>query len=274
MQTDSGLLLYPARDGRGSHSRGTDRGRRITDEGIRKRTPLWGFPAAGLAILVLGVSLTAMFAGESAGSTKIYLAVARWELFDLGHVVSETALLSLVAAWAVTAVMLVWRKKVESLLRLIAGGAGSVLAYALSEVLKRAFTQTRPCTTQDVLAACPPAENWSYPSNHTVIAAALAISMILSVPVSAVFTVPLAFCAGAARVVAGHHYPHDVVAGVVLGISVTAAVVLVAAPLLQSRPVRSIASKCCEAVTEGRCSRSAERSGAATPDASSDAARQ
>lgn len=243
--------------------RATERSRRITDVGSRQRTPPWGFFAAGLAILVLGVSLTVMFAGESVGSTEIYLAVARWELFDLGHVVSEMALLSLVAAWAVTAVILLWRNRIDSLLRLIAGGAGSVLAYASSEALKRVFTQTRPCTTQDVLAACPPAENWSYPSNHTVIAAALAISMVLAVPVSAVFTVPLAFSAGAARVMAGHHYPHDVVAGVVLGISVTAAVVLVTAPLLQSRPVRSTASRCCDAVTGGRGSRSAEGSDAA-----------
>lgn len=239
MQTDSGLLSYPGRKGRGSHSRARDRSRRITEVGNRQQTPPWGSLAAGLAVLVLGVSLTVMFAEESAGSTGIYLAAARWELFELGHVVSEIALLSLVAAWVATAAILLRGKRIDSLLRLIAGGAGSVLAYASSEALKRVFTQTRPCTTQDVLAACPPAENWSYPSNHTVIAAALAMSMVLAVPFSAVFTVPLALLAGAARIVAGHHYPHDVVAGMVLGISVTAAVVLLTAPLLQSKWLRS-----------------------------------
>lgn len=208
--------------------------------GSRKPTSLWGFIAAALAVLVLGVSLTVMFAGESGGSTRLYLAVARWELFELGQVISEIALLSLVAAWMAAAAILLWRKRIETLFRLLAGGAGSVLAYASSEALKLVFTQTRPCTTQDVLAACPPAENWSYPSNHTVIAAALAISMVLAIPFSAVFTVPLAFFAGAARVLAGHHYPHDVIAGMILGISVTAAVVLVTSPLLQRQPARSM----------------------------------
>lgn len=185
----------------------------------------------GLLTLVVGLSLTALFSGGAELSTDLYLAAARTELFEAGYVISEVVLLTLVAAWGLTAMVLALRRSVRRLVLLVIGGVGAVVAYASSELLKLLIANIRPCNTYEVVvASCPSAENWSYPSNHTVIAWALAIALIVAVPRIGFLVVPAALLAGAARVFAGHHYPHDVLGGTVLGVSVTVALILLTAP--------------------------------------------
>lgn len=94
-----------------------------------------------------------------------------------------------------------------------------VVAFALDSVLKLLVHEARPCQTLRVstLEACPAPGDWSFPSNHSVIAAAAAVALFfVSRRLGAVAAV--AACAMAvSRVWIGVHYPHDVIAGVVVG---------------------------------------------------------
>ena len=113
-------------------------------------------------------------------------------------------------------------------------GAGMTTAYLISEVIKVAVNEERPCRALpgvEIAVACPSVGDWSFPSNHSVIAAGLAVGLALVAPRFALLTLPLAAVAGALRVVAGVHYPHDVLAGIVLGGTVTAATVIILTPL-------------------------------------------
>ncbi|GGM20405.1 phosphatase PAP2 family protein [Micromonospora yangpuensis] len=115
-----------------------------------------------------------------------------------------------------------------------------VLAYGCSEGLKVLVDQDRPCRALTDLAIvaeqCPPVGDWSFPSNHSTIAGALATAVVLlHRRIGWYAAVPLAALAAFSRVYVGVHYPHDVVAGVLLGTLVVAVV----APLL-ARPVSEV----------------------------------
>ena len=110
-------------------------------------------------------------------------------------------------------------------------GAATVAAYATSEALKLVVDEERPCRALGGLGRlgeCPAPGDWSFPSNHTVLAAALAVGLSVVWPRITGLAVPLAALVGLLRVAAGVHYPHDVLAGVILGGVAAAAVLLVA----------------------------------------------
>ncbi|GAB2625860.1 hypothetical protein GCM10027168_67010 [Streptomyces capparidis] len=112
-------------------------------------------------------------------------------------------------------------------------GVGAAAAYAVSEGVKLAVDEERPCRAVggvDPVAACPAAGDWSFPSNHATIAGALAVGLALAWPRLAAVTLPLGVLAAALRVLVGVHYPHDVLAGLALGAAVAAAVVTALLP--------------------------------------------
>jgi undecaprenyl-diphosphatase len=114
-----------------------------------------------------------------------------------------------------------------AVLTLVVTGA----AYALSEASKLVVDQDRPCralTGVEPISRCPDVGDWSFPSNHATIAAALGVGLAVVVPRLAPFTLPLAGLMALLRVVAGVHYPHDVLAGLILGGVLAAATVTVA----------------------------------------------
>ncbi|GJF24388.1 phosphatase PAP2 family protein [Streptomyces sp. HO565] len=94
-----------------------------------------------------------------------------------------------------------------------------VVAFGVDAVLKLLVREDRPCRSLRVttLEACPAPGDWSFPSNHAAIAAAAAVALLfVSRRLGAVAVV--ATCAMAAsRVWVGAHYPHDVLAGIVVG---------------------------------------------------------
>ncbi|MGY1722209.1 phosphatase PAP2 family protein [Blastococcus sp. SYSU DS0533] len=104
-----------------------------------------------------------------------------------------------------------------------------MLALAASGSLKVLTGQDRPCREVaglDAAVPCPPVGDWSLPSNHATLAAALATALIWSAPRWWPLVTPLALLVAPARVGLGVHYPHDVVDGLILGAVVGSALVL------------------------------------------------
>ncbi|MET7690505.1 phosphatase PAP2 family protein [Streptomyces sp. NPDC005483] len=93
-----------------------------------------------------------------------------------------------------------------------------VLAYGVDALVKLAVREDRPCQSLRVttLETCPAPGDWSFPSNHAAIAAAAVALLFVSRRLGAVAAVA-ALAMAVSRVWVGAHYPHDVVAGVLVG---------------------------------------------------------
>ncbi|WP_433284394.1 phosphatase PAP2 family protein [Micromonospora sp. CA-244673] len=106
----------------------------------------------------------------------------------------------------------------------LAAPVAVVCAYASSEGLKTLIAEDRPCRSPAdlviVAGHCPPAGDWSFPSNHATIAGALAAATLLLHRRIGLVAVPLAVLAAFSRTFVGVHYPHDVAAGLLLGVLV------------------------------------------------------
>ena len=118
-------------------------------------------------------------------------------------------------------------------LALLAPGV-TAAAYLLSELSKSFIHEDRPCRGLDaaaIIVDCPEVGDWSFPSNHSTIAAAAAIGLALAWRRSTPWVVAMAALMAFSRVFVGAHYPHDVLAGLALGAVVAWALVrLLAGP--------------------------------------------
>ncbi|SDJ58920.1 phosphatase PAP2 family protein [Nonomuraea jiangxiensis] len=139
-------------------------------------------------------------------------------LHTFAEVGTDAGLFVFAALFAVAALR-AWRAPARDLALVIAGPAGVVLAYLVSEALKTFVRQERPCRGGvETIAACPPPDDWSFPSNHSVIAAGAAGALVLAWRALAWVVLPLAALMAFSRVFVGVHYPHDVAAGFLLGV--------------------------------------------------------
>ncbi|WP_219825657.1 phosphatase PAP2 family protein [Nonomuraea typhae] len=114
-----------------------------------------------------------------------------------------------------------WRSRRASARELaigLVGPVGVVAAYVVSEIVKLLVREERPCRGIITVAACPPPGDWSFPSNHSVVAAGAAGALILAWRALAWVVLPLAAIMAFSRVFVGAHYPHDVAAGFALGL--------------------------------------------------------
>ncbi|MFI7005324.1 phosphatase PAP2 family protein [Streptomyces sp. NPDC050145] len=136
-------------------------------------------------------------------------AVTAWSAYGLG----VCAVLMLLGWWRA--------RRTSSTLAVtaLAVPAVVVLAFGVDMVVKSLVREDRPCQSLHVrtLEACPAVGDWSFPSNHAAIAAAAAVALLfVSRRLGAVAAV-VALAMAASRVWVGAHYPHDVLAGVVVG---------------------------------------------------------
>lgn len=106
-----------------------------------------------------------------------------------------------------------------------------VVAYLANDVIKSIFDEARPCqviTSPTTLQPCPGVGDWSFPSNHSAIAAAAAAAIFMIDRRLGALAILLALVMGFSRIWIGAHYPHDVVVGLVVGTVVAIPVMLLA----------------------------------------------
>ncbi|HEX4813184.1 MAG TPA: phosphatase PAP2 family protein [Nonomuraea sp.] len=146
------------------------------------------------------------------------LTTPAW-LHAFADVGTDAGLFVFAALFAVAALR-AWRGPARNLALVIAGPAGVVFAYVVSEGVKLLVREERPCRGGIVtIAECPPPDDWSFPSNHSVIAAGAAATLVLAWRALAWAAFPLAALMAFSRVFVGVHYPHDVAAGLLLGLT-------------------------------------------------------
>ncbi|MET9218889.1 phosphatase PAP2 family protein [Streptomyces sp. NPDC088197] len=95
-----------------------------------------------------------------------------------------------------------------------------VVAFLVNDGVKAVFDEQRPCQTLHTVTVetCPALGDWSFPSNHSAIAAAAAVGLLFADRrLGLRLAVPLALLMAASRVWIGVHYPHDVVVGLLVG---------------------------------------------------------
>ena len=188
------------------------------------------------AIICATVGALAGLSWSGTGLTGTHVVEATVEfgnsfgIAQMGDIAGEVGLLALLALTGI----IYWRSRrfLPAMSRLITGGIGVAVSYVTSELLKAAFKQQRPCAALPNLAIehCPPAGDWSLPSNHATIAFALTTAIALTAAAATAAALPLALLVISARVAAGEHYPHDVIDGALLGVLVTLTTTVLVTP--------------------------------------------
>jgi undecaprenyl-diphosphatase len=97
-------------------------------------------------------------------------------------------------------------------------GGGTLLAVLVNQPLVHHFHEARPYTAHHhLLVLASRSADYSFPSDHATMAGAVTAGLFLVSRRLGVIAMVAAFAMAATRVYIAAHYPHDVVAGLVLG---------------------------------------------------------
>ncbi|CAM4131957.1 phosphatase PAP2 family protein [Kibdelosporangium persicum] len=135
---------------------------------------------------------------------------------------------AIIGVFPVMFVVVWWRarhRQAAAMARAIAAPVLAVVAYVVSEVVKNIWQEDRPCRVLGDVATivtCPEFGDWSFPSNHATVAGAAAAGILWSSRNLGIVAAGLAVLAALSRVFVGAHYPHDVLAGLLLGVALAA----------------------------------------------------
>ncbi|MBR7830719.1 phosphatase PAP2 family protein [Actinospica sp. MGRD01-02] len=101
-------------------------------------------------------------------------------------------------------------------------GVGTLISIAGGLGLKQVFRENRPCQAIHVatVQACPGPTDYSFPSDHTTVAVALAVGLWIVSRRLGVIAAILAAIEGFSRIYLGQHYPHDVLGGAILSTAI------------------------------------------------------
>ncbi|QEU89920.1 phosphatase PAP2 family protein [Streptomyces kanamyceticus] len=146
-------------------------------------------------------------------------AVTAWSAYGL----AVFALLMVLGWWRAR------RAGAAAAVTALAVPVAAALAFVLDDVLKLIVREDRPCQSLGgrTLEACPAPGDWSFPSNHAAIAAAAAVALLFVSRRLGAVACGAAAAMAASRVWVGVHYPHDVLAGLLVGALVALAAMLV-----------------------------------------------
>jgi undecaprenyl-diphosphatase len=185
------------------------------------KAQIYPTPFAVLAVLA-AVALLLPFPGS------LSVVVSRWAMTETAALPAvdllSTGAVGALALATAAAALHAWRAHRDRLPLVIGASLGVGVAYALSEGMKVVLAQGRPCARWDGAAHCPPAGDWSLPSNHATVAfAALVVIGLATRSASATWVAGgLGVLAATGRVLEGVHYLHDVALGALLGMVVAA----------------------------------------------------
>lgn len=215
---------------------------------------LWLY--GGLALLVTGC-LYLLRVPLSRAATA-WIAQGGLEAVDTVQALADVGLMLLAGLLAIAGLGSLLRRSspaagptagvplIAAALRGVAGAVGVLLAYGLSELLKTWVMEYRPCQELTPTPSwCPPAGDWSWPSNHATLAAALLAAAWLCMPRLWVLLPggAVALMVLMSRVATGEHYVHDVVCGALLGLAVVLLVSRANARWVQPRVSAAVAAR-------------------------------
>ncbi|WP_329568596.1 phosphatase PAP2 family protein [Kitasatospora sp. NBC_01266] len=173
----------------------------------------------------------------------LYTTVTGWAT-DSPHWLDQ-----LIRTWSdfglgVFAVFMLWgwwqARRADSVVmaRVLASPLIVIAVYVVNSVIKSLVAEVRPCQQLPATVTvepCPGVGDWSFPSNHSVIAFAAAVALCVAYRRLGAVALVAAALMAASRVWIGVHYPHDVVVGALIGILVALPLALLAgraAPLV------------------------------------------
>ncbi len=120
----------------------------------------------------------------------------------------------LVALWLVPG-----REALRTRTAAVAAAAAAVVAFGINQVLNHALNRARPYAVHQVHLLLARSHDASFPSDHTAVAFAVAASLwALRHRLSFGLGV-LGILLGISRVIAGVHYPSDVLGGALVGLA-------------------------------------------------------
>lgn len=112
---------------------------------------------------------------------------------------------------------------------------GALLAVGLSQPVSSDVAEPRPyAVLPHVLLLVPRSQDHSFPSDHAVLAGAVAVGVLLAHRRLGLLAIALAGLMAFSRVYVGAHFPLDVLAGLALGAAVAGASYLLARPLVRA----------------------------------------
>jgi membrane-associated phospholipid phosphatase len=100
----------------------------------------------------------------------------------------------------------------------------AVVAFGINQVLNQAVNRPRPYAVHHVHLLLARSHDASFPSDHTAVAFAVAVSLWAVRPRLGTVLAVLGALLGLSRVIAGVHYPGDILGGALVG-ALSAAIV-------------------------------------------------
>lgn len=99
----------------------------------------------------------------------------------------------------------------------------TLITIAVVALIKKMWFFPRPFVDEKVKVLITHIPDSSFPSKHTAVAFALAFGIFLEKRRLGVWLLALAFLIAHSRVIAGVHYPRDILAGILIGMSIAGA---------------------------------------------------
>jgi membrane-associated phospholipid phosphatase len=117
----------------------------------------------------------------------------------------------------------------ERVAAVVCAGAATLLAVGINQPIVNAVHEARPYTVHPgVLVLATRSTDFSFPSDHAVMAGAAAVGLVFVSRALAVLAAVAALVMAFARVYIAAHYPFDVAVGLLLGAAVAVVVYLAA----------------------------------------------
>ncbi len=129
---------------------------------------------------------------------------------------------------------------------------GMLGALAINQPIASAVDETRPCRALHDIVVLHCSSDAGFPSDHAVMAGAVTAGLWLVNRQLGVLSAIAATAMAAARVYVGAHYPHDVIAGLLLGAAISLAGYLLARPPLRWLLARADHSPLRSLLTRGK----------------------